>query len=290
MIRVMVPTVEIGNNNDSAGIASRRSVPEDGRSGLFGLTAVENSFRLEHTEGMGGGRVRTIEQEKKVDMNLLITGADRSLGQLAVGHFKDVHRLRITGTEPSVDGDDYRPVDLREPGAVAPLVEGIQAILHLAVYEPVPLTGPGAEQERLDVAARGTYVLLQEARKAGVERVVLASRLALMAAYPEDYVVDENWQPEPAAEAESLAPYLSEIVCREFAREGGICTICLRFGALGEAEGTAETDALQALDGSLALVFENPGYRWHLFHVSRSARFPMRAALEPLGFEQKGGA
>ncbi len=225
-----------------------------------------------------------------MDMNLLITGADRPLGRLAAGHYKGAHRLRLTGTEPSVDGGDYRPVDLREPEGVAPLVEGIQAVLHLAVYDPAPPSGPAAEQERLDVAARGTYVLLQEARKAGVERVVLASTLALMAAYPEDYLVDENWQPEPAADAESLAPYLSEIVCREFAREGGIRTICLRFGALGEAEGTADADALQALDGSLALAFENPGYRWHLFHVSRSARFPMRAALEPLGFEQKGGA
>ena len=217
-------------------------------------------------------------------MDLLITGADRPLGRLAAGHFKEAHRLRLTGAAPSAPGGEYRSADLREPEEVARLVEGMQAVLHLAVYDPTPLSGPGAEQARLEVAARGTYVLLCEARKAGVERVVLASRLALMEAYPEDYVVDENWQPRPEADAESLAPYLSEIVCREFAREGGIQTVCLRLGAPGEAE----ADVLQALEGSLALGFEHPGYRWHLFHISRSARFPMGAGA--LGFEQKGGA
>ena len=222
-------------------------------------------------------------------MNILITGADRPLGHLAAGHFQDAHRLRLTGETRSASGDGYQGADLREPEEVAPLVEGIQAVLHLAVYDPAPLSGRNPEQDRLELASRGTYVLLDEARKAGVERVVLASTLALMAAYPEDYVVEENWQPKPAAEAESLAPYLSEIVCREFAREGGIHAIGLRFGPLGDAEGTTEADALHALERALAMGFERPGYRWHLFHICASERFPMGAARRGLQFEREGG-
>ena len=224
-------------------------------------------------------------------MNLLITGADRPLGGLAARVFRNAHRLRLTGIGASLAGElsdlDYRTADLRTPEEAAPLVEGMDAVLHLAVYDPAPLSGPSAQTDRLDVAARGTYVLLSEAREAGVERAILVSTLALFEAYPEDYVVDEAWQPEPSADAEALAPYLSELTCREFARAGGICAVCLRFGALGEAEGTTEEDAVRALEDALALEFEQPGYRWGLFHISSGKRFSTGAARGPLQLERR---
>ena len=219
-------------------------------------------------------------QEDMPPMDLLITGADRPLGRLVAEHFRGMHRLRVTGMTPSVPGEiagvAYRAADLRRPEEVGPLVEGMDAVLHLAEYDPTPLEGPRAEQERLDIAARGTYVLLCEAREAGVERVVLVSSLALFDAYPDDFVVDETWQPEPEADAESLAPFLSETVCREFVREGGICAVCLRFGALGEVDGTEEADAVGAIEQALAMPFGDRGYRWHLFHISSDDRFPLR--------------
>ncbi len=224
-------------------------------------------------------------------MNLLITGADRSLGRLAAGVFRNGHRLRLTGTGPSLAGElsdlEYRPADLRTPEEVAPLVEGMDAVLHLAVFDPAPLSGAAAEQERLDVAARGTYVLLSEARKAGVERAILVSTLALFEAYPEDYVVDETWQPQPPVDAEALAPYLSELTCREFARAGELYVACLRFGPLGEAEGTTEEDAVRALESALALEIKLPGYRWGLFHISSGKRFSTGAERGPLQLERR---
>lgn len=214
-------------------------------------------------------------------MRVLITGADCRLGQLAVARFGETHDLRTTGTSPSAPdgsaGETYRCADLRRPEDVAPLVAGIDAVLHLSVYDPAPLPGVDAEQERLDLAARGTYVLLQEARKAGVARVVLASTLSLFDAYAEEFVVDESWRPRPGAGAELLAPYLGEMVCREFAREGGIGAVCLRFGPLGAEDGTPEQDAVEALAQALAMPMRARGYRWHVFHISRADRFPMRS-------------
>jgi nucleoside-diphosphate-sugar epimerase len=225
-------------------------------------------------------------------MNLLITGANRPLGTLATTHFRSAHHLRLTDYSPALVEPqpdlDYRQADLRNPAAVAPLVEGIEAVLHLDLYHLPPISGPAAEKERLDLAARGTFVLMNEARKAGVNRVILISTLDFFETYPDDYVIDESWQPEPAPNADALAPYLAEIICREFAREGGIRAVCLRFGPLGQPNGTDEADALQAIEQALVLAFTEPGYRWHSIHVADSDRFSTNVARQMLGLTLKG--
>ena len=184
-------------------------------------------------------------------------------------------------------GQEYSQADLRVPEAVEPLLLGIEAVLHLAVFDPSQSSGQGSEQEELELASRGTYVLLQKAREAGVDRLILASRISLMEDYPENYIVDESWQPRPRPEAESLAPYLAEITCREFAREGGIRAVCLRFGDLDLPKGTPHSDALQALAGALNIRFEPNGYRWQVFHVTANDRFPLRGESQLLGPSRK---
>ena len=147
-------------------------------------------------------------------MNILVTGADRPLGALAASHLRDRHRVQLTGAAPTLDGDlsgiSYCKADLREPDQTSPLVQGIDAVLHLDPYDPAPVSSADAEQERLDIAARGTYVLLKEARKAGVDRGIVASTLGMFEAYPEEFNVNETWQPQPPARAEALAPMMSD--------------------------------------------------------------------------------
>ncbi len=219
-------------------------------------------------------------------MNVLLTGADRPLGALAATRLRGDHSLRLTGSAPALDGQlsamDYRAADLRVPDEVAPLVGGMDAVLHLDPHDPAPVAGVDAEQERLDVAARGTYVLLQAASQAGIGRVVVASTMALFDRYSEDYVIDETWQPQPTAQAESLAPMMSELSAREFARQGELSVVCLRFGALSGSDGTTEDDAVGALAEALTMEFKQPGYLWHLFHVVSSGRFANRDNPLPL--------
>lgn len=209
-------------------------------------------------------------------MKLLITGADRPLGKLLCAALEKDHQVIPVGR----DTCDHRHVE-----AVALVCEGVDAIIHGDVFDPVD---EKSEQVCLDWATRGTYVLMQAARKAGVDRVVMASQLSLFEAYPDNYVVDETWQPQPQPKAESLAPYLAELTCREFAREGGICVVALRLGPLGECAGTSNVDAITAFKGALNLKFEPLGYRWQIFHVSSGKRFPMRSAQRALGFVKEG--
>ena len=207
-------------------------------------------------------------------MKILVTGADRPLGALAAERLSGAHDLRLSGSaavEGRLSSIDYRTADLRVPEEAAPLVVGMDAVLHLDPFDPAPPTTGDIDKERLDMAARGTYVLLQAASRAGVTRVVVASTMALFDSYADDYLIDETWQPRPVAQAESLAPMMSELSAREFARQGELCVVCLRFGVL--SDGTTEDDAAGALEEALTMEFSQPGYLWHLFHVVSTGRF-----------------
>jgi nucleoside-diphosphate-sugar epimerase len=228
-------------------------------------------------------------------LRILITGADQPLGELAARAWQGEHELRLTGARPEPPGTlgtlSYTPADLREPDQVEPLMKGIDAVAHLALHAPFPTPDAAAEKLALDVATRGTYVLLQAALAARVPRVILASRLDLMAAYPEKYIVDENWKPLPAANAASLAPFLAELTLREFVRAEEIVGICLRFGDLGAGPAdTTPDDAVRALTLALTMDLEGRKYRWWLYHLGSGDRYPLRAASHgPLRFTRGEG-
>jgi nucleoside-diphosphate-sugar epimerase len=182
-------------------------------------------------------------------MRVLITGAGQPLSSTVELALQTEFDLRLTTT------------DLRDPDVVANQLFGIEAVLHLANFDP-----PHADDnETLDRASRGTYVLLQEAAKAGVQRVVYASTMTLFDGYPREFVVDENWQPLPRAAAESLAPYLGELVCREFAREGRLKIVCLRLGDDPDAN-------VNAIREALADEFKPHEYSWRLRHAGAEDR------------------
>lgn len=207
-------------------------------------------------------------------MKLLITGADNALGKCAFRHFSKEHDVRAVG----------RGSDLRDPASTAALVEGVDAILHLDGYHA---EGSETEFNLLDVSARGTYVLMHAARNAGVGRVVVGSTLEMFEDYPDDYVIDETWRPLPKPDAASLVPLMVELTAREFAREGGIEAVCLRFGAL-DATGTPEAEAMKAMEEALKLEFNPHGYRWGLFHVhSDRDRFATSMLNNPLRMQEQ---
>lgn len=228
-------------------------------------------------------------------MRILITGADQPLGEHLVRALRPEHDLRLTGAEalapPAFQGLEYTPADLREPSQAEPLVAGVDAILYLDAYPVLPTPDALAEKEALDYASRGVFVLMHAALKASVSRVVLLSRLDLMAAYPENYVVDETWRPRPSADAASLVPFLSELTVREFVRAEPIVGICLRLGALDAPDGTTPADAVSAVQQALAMDLEGQGYRWWLYHICSTPRYSLGgAAHPPFNFTRQGAA
>ena len=197
-------------------------------------------------------------------MRVAVIGADCPWGALLAAELGAGFEVVAIGAEETSDLANYRQVDLLQREALDPALAGVEAIVHVAGGDPADDEGAV-----LDIAARGTYVALTAACAVGIEKAVLLSDLDLVRDYPEEYLVDPQWNALPKAEAGSLAPLMAELVGREIARTGRIEVRCLRFGELG-AETTAD-DAMEAVRQALAA--EREGHHWSLTHVASSGRF-----------------
>ena len=198
-------------------------------------------------------------------MRVAIIGADRPWGARLAAELGAGLEVVALGAAESSDLVGYRQVDLLQREALDAELAGVEAIVLAAGSD---LIGDD-EGAMLDSAARGTYVALTAACAVGIEKVVLLSSLDLVRSYPEEYLVDPQWNALPQAEAESLAPLMAELVGREIARTGQVEVRCLRLGTLG-AETTAD-DAVAAV--RQALTAELEGHHWSLAHVASSGRF-----------------
>jgi nucleoside-diphosphate-sugar epimerase len=193
--------------------------------------------------------------------------------------------------------------DLRDAAAMARLVDGAAAVVHLAPIAPGLPAGTTAS-ERLDAATRGSYVLLQAAVAAGVRRVVQGSTLELFARYPASWAVGEDWQPLPdVTDLAQLAAHLAEQSAQQVAHVAPIEVVCLRFGTLVD-EATAGgrrdarwlhlDDAVRACQLALTRPLhlgdapnsDRPGQGWRVYHIpggGRHTRIPLARAGEERG-------
>ena len=198
-------------------------------------------------------------------MRVAVIGADRPWGALLAAELGAEFEVVALGVEETCDLVGYRQVDLLQREALDPALAGVEVIVHAAGGDPAS----GDEQDLLDIAARGTYVALTAACAVGIEKAVLLSDLDLVRDYPEEYIVDPQWNALPRAEAGSLAPLMAELVGREIARTGQIEVRCLRLGEL-DAETTTD-DVVEAV--RQVLTAEREGHHWSLAHVASSGRF-----------------
>ena len=215
--------------------------------------------------------------------------------------------------------------DLRDASVCRAGVEGCGAVVHLAAH-PEGWPSELAEGELLDACARGTFELMRACVAVRVPRVVLASTLDLMEAYPPGWAVHEGWRPRPSADLRELGPYVAELSVREVAKAGWpLSAVCLRLGrVVDQRDMTASPpdarwlhieDAVEAIRCALAYRPEGaassgeapnvsdgargwaaPEHGWFVFHIPgvTGARFPLGAAGHAsLGFRPKhdfGGA
>jgi nucleoside-diphosphate-sugar epimerase len=212
-------------------------------------------------------------------MKIVVTGSGGRPGSLIARHLDKSHEVSC------VDGAS----DLRDPEVLGPILDGTEVVVHAGAITDLHEDLVNDDAGILDWSARGTYVLMDEACKQGVRRVVLVSSLDLLDGYPDSYVIDESWRPQPRPDAASLAPLMAERTCREFSRQRSIESICLRIGKIGAPEGTSEELLLKAVQRAVEMEIEPGVYRSWLFHVSDSERYPLRAAKgKPLSLGETG--
>ncbi len=107
------------------------------------------------------------------DQRVLITGSAGVVGTLMRPRLKrDGRVLRLLDLAPQTasDGEEVVTASVTDPEAMASACEGVDALIHLGGH-----SRENSWEATLDVNINGTRTVLEAAREAGIQRVILAS-------------------------------------------------------------------------------------------------------------------
>jgi UDP-glucose 4-epimerase len=143
----------------------------------------------------------------------------RVLDNLSSGRLDNIAAVR--DSVELVDGD------VSDPAAVGPALEGVEVVFHEAALASVPRSLE-APLDTHAACATGTLVVLDQARRRGVKRVVYAASSSAYGNPPQEGPKLETDLPQP------LSPYgaaklAGEHYCRAFYESFGLETVCLRY-------------------------------------------------------------
>lgn len=188
-------------------------------------------------------------------MKVLITGCAGQVGQAVTTHLVKrgytIRGLDRAGT--FADDIDYRTCDLLDADALAPHIEGMDAVLHLAA---IPSPGRAANAETFQINTAGTFNVFDACAHYGVNRVVVASSINAVGyffgtvPFELDYLPADEEHPKLPSDAYSFSKQVTEEIGQYFWHRDKISNTCLRFGAgLRPIEQMRETmsDSLRAV-------------------------------------------
>ena len=166
-------------------------------------------------------------------MKVLVTGGAGFIGSHIVEHFQGKAEVRVldnlrSGFKHNLAGFEHEFIEasILDREAVRRAVQGVDYIFHLAAMISVP-ESMAKPIECNELNTNGTLVVLEEAAKAGVKKLVLSSSAAI---YGDNPVVPkvETMFPEPKSPY-AITKLDGEYYCRMFAAEGKLPTACLRY-------------------------------------------------------------
>ncbi len=165
--------------------------------------------------------------------SILVTGGAGFIGS----HIAELHqgraKVRIldnlrSGRRENLKGIGCELVegDILDRDLLRRCLEGVDTVFHLAAMVSVP-ESMERPSECLKVNSIGTAIVLEEAVKAGVRKLVLSSTSAIYGDDPEQ-PKRESMRPCPISPY-GLSKLDGEALCEIFSRQGRIKTACLRY-------------------------------------------------------------
>ncbi|MEV6041449.1 NAD(P)-dependent oxidoreductase [Nonomuraea sp. NPDC052116] len=215
---------------------------------------------------------------------VLVTGAAGSVGRATLDLLAR-HQVAVTGLD--LRGPDGLPLDRMvvgsagDPEIVRKALDGVDAVIHLAAL-PAPVLG--TPEEVFCGNTRATFVVLEEAGRAGVRRAAIASSMSVLGLawadrvlHPAYVPVDEDI-PLQVEDPYGLSKQADELTAAMMSRRHGMTTVALRFPRLGGPEDklrrTAEEWAADRAAGA--------GELWCYLDVRDAARAAWLAVTRPI--------
>jgi UDP-glucose 4-epimerase len=166
-------------------------------------------------------------------MKVLITGGAGFIGSHIVEHFQGKAEVRVldnlrSGFKHNLAGFEHEFIEasILDRDAVRRAVQGVDYVFHLAAMISVP-ESMAKPIECDEINTKGTLIVLEEAAKADVKKLVLSSSAAI---YGDNPVVPkvETMFPEPKSPY-AITKLDGEYYCKMFADEKRLQTACLRY-------------------------------------------------------------
>ncbi len=166
-------------------------------------------------------------------MRVLVTGGAGFIGSHLVEHFQGQAEVRVldnlrSGFLHNLDGFQCELVrgSILERDRVREAMKGVDYVFHLAAMISVP-ESMQKPIECAEINTTGTLVVLEEAERAGVKKLVLSSSAAIYGDNPVTPKL-ETMLPEPKSPY-AITKLDGEYYCRMFTSEGRLQTACLRY-------------------------------------------------------------
>ncbi len=239
-------------------------------------------------------------------MNVLITGAAGLIGRKLTCALERDHTMRLGDVTPIGD-PRWVPLDVTRPDEVRAAMEGVEAVVHLAVASghEGEFEDDAFNQQRFDVNVKGTWNVLEAARRAGVRRFVNTSSLMVVWGYRSPEWVPSDAAPRPVG-TYAVTKYLGEVLCEQVAATSDLEILCLRIAKpidLDEPNWKARPirpqwvafpELVEAYRLALAapnlkfeiitIVGESSRRRWDLSKAERVLGYRPKFRLEDLGY------
>lgn len=240
-------------------------------------------------------------------MRVLLTGAGGFIGRRLAAYLSPRHDLVLGDLATPADDPRWRRLDVTDLAQVTAAAEGVEAIIHLAIasghegeYE-----NDAFNEQRFDVNVRGTWHVLEAARRQGVPRVVYTSSLTVVWGYEPGETVGPDAGPRPVG-TYAMTKHLGEVIAADYARRFDLSVICLRIakpvdlddpatrGTAVRPQWIAFPDLCRAYELALTapaegcqivhLVGESSGRRWDLSRAEALLGYRPEYRLEDLGY------
>lgn len=156
---------------------------------------------------------------------ILIFGASGNVGPHVAPLLEQYYQVHLADVKPHPAGKPVQHVDMAVYDQVFRAMRGMDAVINFTVLRDNPALS-------FAVNVKGAWHMMKAAAEHGITRVVHTAAQSVRYWFDNDFDVDgaPEW---PGTGYYMLTKYLSQEICRTYARTHNIQTVCFLFNGLG---------------------------------------------------------